>query len=448
LGCGGAAPPAPDSGGRFAFEHVTPGKLTISAMPAEEELLARFQEGDADETAFLSMLSDMRTATVEVADGGEAHVVLGAKKKRPVRVHGRVTEAGIPLADKQVLVFAEGGALLHGMKLARTDAAGRYEVVLDRPGDYVFGVSLREGMEGAGTPFYVDVPEVEALEQDLALPLGRIAGVVLGPDGPAAGVSLRLVSGEGMLGLDDLSEAQRARSASDGSFGFEHLRSGAYALQVGSDFEGNSDAYGQLVVDGLRLEPDRAIEGLVVRLQKPGKLSGVVRDANGAPAGGVAIFVRDAAGRAISTSGCTSDAAGRFTYAGIAPGRVTASAKGARLAGPESATVEIQSGETSHVELSVAPGTFLRVSLLDGEKEVRARLRVLDEAGRRVDDLFAFEDLAALLSEGFSSRTRRVGPLAPGKYTLVATSLDGKDAKKSVMIEAGQEERIVKLRLK
>ena len=45
-------------------------------------------------------------------------------------------------------------------------------------------------------------------------------------------------------------------------------------------------------------------------------------------------------------------------------------------------------------------------------------------------------------------RERRVGPLAPGKYTLIATTLDGKDAKKSVLVEAGQEERKVKLRLR
>ena len=449
FGFGGEASCVTDAAGRFVFEHVTPGKVTVSAVPSEEELFSKLQEA-GDETAFFAMMSEMRTASVEVADGGEVHVVLGAKPKRPVRVHGRVTEAGSALPEKQVFVFAEGGALLQGMKLTRTDADGRYEIVLDRPGDYVFGVGQKDGMDGTGAPFYVEVPEVDEFEQDLALPLGRIAGVVLGPEGPASGIRIRLVSSAGMIGLDDLSESHRATTEGDGAFAFEHLRPGEYALHVGSDLDGGSqdDRYGQLVVDGLELEPDRAIDGLVVRLEAPGKLEGIVRDPTGAPVGGITIFVRDAAGRAISASDCMSDATGRFTYTGISPGRITASARSPKLVSPESASVEIRSGETSQVELVASQGTFLLVSLLEDDEPVRARLRVVDESGRRVDDLLGMEDFLGVLAEGFSSRERRVGPLAPGKYTLTATTLDGKDAKKSVIVEAGQEERNVKLRLK
>ncbi len=449
MGFGAERSVTTDGRGRFVFERVTPGKVTLSAAPSEEELMSRFQENEGDEQAFLALLSEIRSASVEVVDGGEAHVVLGSKPKLPVRVHGLVSAAGAPLAERQVLVMAEGGALLQGMKLARTDGAGRYEIVLDRPGDYVFGVSLDEDMGDTGTQFYVAVPEVPELELDLALPLGRIAGVVLGPDGPLEGVALRLASAEGNLGLEALSQSNRARSATDGAFAFEHLRAGTYALEAGSEFGDEADPrFGQVVVDGLRVEPDRALEGLVLRLAQPGRLSGVVRDATGTAQAGLTIFVRDAAGRAVTTSTCTTDAAGRFTYAGIAPGRVTASARGTRLVSAESAPVEIRSGETSTVELTASEGTFLRVTLLDGDEPVRARLRVSDEAGRRVDDLMSLEDFMGVLNEGFSSRERRVGPLGPGKYSLVATADDGKDARTALRIEAGQGERIVKMRLK
>src|SRR5262249_49442027 len=161
----------------------------------------------------------------------------------------------------------------------------------------------------------------------------------------------------------------------------------------------------------------------------------------------VTIFVRDAAGRAITSSSCATDASGRFTYEGIAPGRVTASARSTRYASSESAEVDVRSGETANVELTVTDGTFLRASLLENDQPVRARLRVLDEAGHRVDDLYTREDLLGILSDGFSSRERRIGPLAPGRYSLSATSLDGKDAKTAVRVEAGQGERNVKMRL-
>jgi hypothetical protein len=251
------------------------------------------------------------------------------------------------------------------------------------------------------------------------------------------------------MGLEDLSDSSRARSASDGAFEFEYLRPGTYTLQVGSDIDDDNDPrFAQLVVDDLRVSEDRALAGLVVRLAKPGRLSGTVRDAAGSPKSGITIFVRDSAGRAITASSCESDALGRFTYDGIAPGLVTASARGAGLASAESDAVEIASGETSSVDLVVSDGTFLRVSLLEDDEPVRARLRVLDESGRRVDDLLSGADMLAVLSEGFSSRERRVGPVPAGKYTLIATTLDGKDAKKSVLVEAGQSERVVKLRLK
>jgi hypothetical protein len=47
---------------------------------------------------------------------------------------------------------------------------------------------------------------------------------------------------------------------------------------------------------------------------------------------------------------------------------------------------------------------------------------------------------------GISSDEQRVGPLAPGKYRLEATSEDGRSAKKSVTLE-GQGERRIRLRL-
>jgi hypothetical protein len=65
-----------------------------------------------------------------------------------------------------------------------------------------------------------------------------------------------------------------------------------------------------------------------------------------------------------------------------------------------------------------------------------------------VSGLYAAAAIEALMSEGFSSKEQRVGPLLPGTYTLTAIAPDGKDAKKTIEIKPGQEERPVKLRLR
>src|SRR5262249_15464564 len=102
FGAGGRSTVSDESGG-FVVEHVTPGKLTVTAMPSEDEMMKKVQSAE-DETAFLGLLGQMRTQTLTVADGAEAHVVLGAKAKKPVRVSGIVSEAGNPVVAKTVSV--------------------------------------------------------------------------------------------------------------------------------------------------------------------------------------------------------------------------------------------------------------------------------------------------------------------------------------------------------
>jgi len=275
-----------------------------------------------------------------------------------------------------------------------------------------------------------------------------VSGTVRGPDGPVARTALRLVSAVGTLGMDELAESMRAFSQQDGTFSFEGLPAGEYVLQVGGGIDAPvGPLHGEVVVDGIVLAEGGAVEGLAVRVSRPGTVGGTVRGPSGEPLGGVAIFVRDATGRAVSVSTCTTDAAGHFTHEGVEPGRVTLSARNGRMVAPESAPVEVRAGETSTVELTATEGSFLRVTLLDGDRPVAARLHVVDEARRRVDDLLTMEDVVSLMSEGFSSRERRIGPLAPGRYTVRATALEGGSVEEVVHVEAGPVERRVELRL-
>jgi hypothetical protein len=109
--------------------------------------------------------------------------------------------------------------------------------------------------------------------------------------------------------------------------------------------------------------------------------------------------------------------------------------------------VEIREGTTTTVELFVLEGAYLRVSLLDVEHPVPARLRVLDMLGRRVDELAYANDFTRAVPGRSSPHEHRIGPLAPGPYTLIATTLDGKETRTTVVVEAGKEEQRVELRI-
>ncbi len=436
-----------DASGRFILEHVNPGKATVSAMPREDDLLRAMEEADDEEVAMMGFFGQMRSATVEVVDGEAVHVVLGPKAKDPVRVYGRVTEAGEPLVQAGVFAIEEGGSLLQGMKAAKTDAAGRYEFMIDRPGAFMFAVDI-DG-SGATAEFFVDVPEAKEFELDLALPLGRISGRVLAPDGsPAAGVSLSLAQEGGSFGFDMLDMSKSRVTDAQGGFAFTHLHPGSYALQAGSAvFMVENSIYGAVVVDGIELGADESRDGLEIRLPAPAGVSGVVRRSDGTPVMGAAIFARDEDGRILSNvSPCRSDAAGRFDYPGLPPGDLSLFARTEELASNE---VRIRASEegSAEVELVLEPGGTLVVSLLDGDEPVRGSLLVLDDDGRRVSGVVSQDAFEALFSEGIQSKELRIGPLPPGTFTVIGTGPDGKEARKTVTLrEPG--ERVVKLRLK
>ena len=449
FGGGDAASATTDSAGHFVLEHVEPGAWSVTASPGQNELLDTLA-GATDESAFLGIFSQMLTVKVEVRDGEEVHVTLGAEPKRPVRVFGKITKAGEPVAGAQIFSIQEGGALMTGLKMSRSDEDGSYELTVDRPGAYVFGVGDDTLMRQVEFP--VDVPDVDELELDLVAPVGRIEGTVWSSGGAAAaGVPVRLTPEGGGFSLSQLGGGERQTTGADGRFAFEDLWAGTYSLRAGGTprFSDGGARWGTRVVGGIQLEADETVSGIDVTLAGAGKLEGLVRDGAGEPVAGVAIFVRDGAGRLLANISSTStDAVGRFEYEGVAPGLVTVSARGDGVAAGDSAPVEVRAGAATSIELTVEPGTLLVVTVVDKAGEpVRASLVVTDAAGRAVEGMYGEAAVEKLFAEGISSREHKVGPLAAGKYVVRATARDGREARKPVTLK-GQKERKLKLKLR
>lgn len=445
MGFGGNGATKTDGAGRFAFEHVTPGEWSVTASPSFEEIGEQMQADGASETTFFDVMGQMISKTVVVVDGETVQVYLGGEPKRPVRVFGVVERDGEPLVGAQVFAVAEGKAILQGMKAAVTDEAGRYELTVDRPGAYVVSARLeRQGVERD-----VDVPRADEVRVDLFVPLGRIEGTVLGPDGRPLGGARLAIQREDGLGRMRWDGSQ-AVTDDRGRYAFEDLEAGVYTVRANvAGFGGGADGdLGSAVRSGLEVDEDRATTGVDFRLTKAGRVEGVVRGSDGQPVARASVFFRDEAGRLVSqVAAATTDATGRFEQDGLAPGVYLVSVRSDEHASNDQASVTVRSGEASEVELAVETGTIVKVKLVDPDGLAkRSRVEVFDRDGTEVGGLVSISALQALFSEGSSTSVHEIGPLPPGRYRVVGTLPDGTTVDRSVRLR-GEAEKDVVLKL-
>jgi len=438
-----------DASGRFVAERIAPGKYNVMAMPRMNTLAnAAGSDGEFD---VAGMMSQLKMTPVEIVDGQTTRVVLGAPPANPVRLVGRVLQGERGLEKGLVMAFADGNTMLSSMKTSKIAPDGSYSLVLDSAGDYSIVVGARLG-DPDSTEFQESIPEVPEHRLDLELPAGAIRGRVLGPDGaPAANVSLS-AEREGRATIFAFDMGRSQQTAEDGSFQLVNLRPGSYTLRVGnSGFAGafgQSARFGTAVVTGIELAEGQSRDDIVVRLDAPCAIEGIVRASDGKPISGAAVFVRDSSGRVINPlSSCMTNTEGRFKFDGAAPGTYTLSARREQQTTRESGPVRASPGEASSAELVMEGGTMLKVAVEDADgKPVRASIRVVDDAGREYGNMMSAESFRTMFSEGFSSTEQKMGPLPPGKYRVTATDDAGKSDSKPLSL-SGQPERNLRIKL-
>jgi len=443
-----------DAQGAFRFENLVPGSWTITALLNDTQVNTSGDSSDA--TA--SMMENLKFEMVQLADGDEKHVVLGAPPKDPVAVHGQVKHGKEAVDHGMVTFLAEGSKGLAGFKLASLGADGRYETRLDKPGRYLVSVQVT----GAGGPmqqqnveFRETIPEAKDHQLDLQLPLGGVRGTVHGPDkNPLANTRVTLAT-DGGIQVGTLLGGHYSEATTDegGHYAFDYLHPGSYSVAAGGALFGGAfgtaSSAGRIVRSGLHVDEGRTLEGVDFDLEAPGDIAGRVVDRAGAAVQDASIFVRDSNGHLLDRmSMIVSAADGSFQYTGVAPGEYQVSARGKGLASGDSAPVHVRSGEKASAELVLDAGTKLEVEVVDDdEKPVDAQLTVVDSRGRDMQGMFGWTELASGLSEGFANSHQVIGPLSPGAYTVSAVAQDGRKASKSVNLD-GQPERKLKLRVR
>lgn len=444
-----------DENGEFFVEHLEPGTWQVVAT-------ANFMSGEADfggeGGGMAELLGSMKMDMVEVFDGEETHVVLGAPPEDPVELTITVLAAGEPIAKTAVSLVPEGGGGMSAMKMGVTNDDGRLELTLDAPGAYL--VTVQMGLGGMGqqssTEFLEKIPSDKAEHEFvLELPLGRISGLVRGPNAKPVSNCRVTLTPEGGVAFGSFMGGQYSEITTDeeGRYDIPYLRAGTYTVCAGGTplggLLGGTGPGGRVVRDGIELAEGEWVDAIDFRLELPGELTGFVHDASGAPVKDVAVFIRDEEGRLLERfSFITTNASGRFKYTGLAPGRYSVIGRLGELVSPESALARVNEGETAEASVQLGPGTVVIVTVIDGtDEQIRARISVIDPAGREVSGMLSMADIMAGMSKGFSSKEQRIGPLPPGKYRVTATTDDGRSSTKPVTL-SGQPERKLKIRLK
>jgi hypothetical protein len=431
-----------DASGHFEFEGLTPGKYWINSQPSEKEIAAATKGNGEADGAIWARLQKQTTATV--IEGETVHVVLGGLPRDGVRIRGAITCAGRPVAGCSLWLYRMDGKEGSNQSGA-SDAQGRYEITVESAGKYAFTVN--DPKSGTSLTDQLEVPAQATFDHDIVFPAGRISGRVIGVDGaPAAGVYVLLQPDSRAAELSSSASYGQKETDEKGTFAFDGLKGGSYRLQAGEQPWGNgAPKLGTYTKSGIVLADGGHIDGLEVRLQSSARIEGSVTGPDGQAVAGAYVTVRDEQGAVIERwPPGISDGSGRFSMDGLAPGKVTVTARTKKLVSAESAPVMLRAGETTQVELALRAGAMLRVIVQEGEgKVVGASVAVTDDHGRDVGGGygfgFGFDDGGSAAEPG-----QLIGPILPGRYKVTATNHDKVSVSQDVNVSG--EDQVVTLK--
>jgi len=401
-----------EADGSFSFQRLTPGPYKLyTRAKGEDEKRVPAQSVDL-------VVKDGETTRVEFKDLSATAVL----------VSGQVLRNGQPLLRARLMVRWADNARPSSMRNAETDAQGRFEITLDEAGEYQFTVASSGGT--GITIFHEKVPQVARHEVLLAFGTGSVSGRVLGSRGdPVPGIDLRAFS-RAKPGISQPSGSGSTTTDGDGRFTIADLTAGRYRVHSGGASRGTTEFEGSGQSEEFVLEAGKEVRDIVVQLTAGGVIEGRVQDRSGQPVANAQIESRQGA-RSLT------DARGAFRLGGLRPGSAWLRATLEHDCSPWS-MVTVASNETAHVDLVVAPGTFVLLEV-EGAQGPAATAAVSLSTG---DEQTAH---TTIVRDGQG----RLGPVPPGTYTVtVRSDWRSKDAPKSesTVVITGEPEQALKLR--
>lgn len=410
-------PVVTDAAGRCELELLPAGSYSFSTVVTEEELWAadldpRLTRPDREELL-------VRHSRVELKEGAHEEVVLGGPPAARIPVGGTILRAGRTV---------EGMKVELGTARAFSDAAGRFALASERAGELWLTVV---DPSGTRVPFRRDVPE--SGDEGLELGSGTVAGRVLTPEGEGLPKLRVWMVPEPSAPRFDEAVAAYGKTDERGAFRFAGVPAGKYRL--GADGPAFHEGPYASTSTTLELAEDALAERDLV-LPRAGSLDVTVRDAAGRLCPGAWVVCFDADGER-ETRRAPRDAV--VHLGGLVPGERRLLARNEGEAAALSAPIRVAPGERTTAEIHLAPAPLLTVTVAAAAgPPPPCRVRVLDEAGRVLDDLW-------LNSESFPVSRLEVR-LAPDSYLVEARAEDGRQARAEIRLGT-EPEVTLKLRL-
>lgn len=343
--------------------------------------------------------------------------------------------AGIMRADgvaaAGISVTLLGGGII---KSARTEEDGSYS--FDGLLPQIYTVLIGGGQAASfATEVLVETGDNRF---DHELPDGGLeVRVVKQSDGtPVAGTPVTVTS------EDSLGNPIFVMTDSEGIASFRFLNPGPYHISVGTaamPIFGGDASLGSKMVD---VTVGSSKERVEVMLEEGSTFRVRALDLDGNPLAGVSMFYLHENGTPLGSLSMTpTNSKGVAQLAGLpsGPGRILLKHP---LVGQKEFSVTLTPGELSKKEVQLEAGVTVVLKVIDASggpaTGVLATLR--DDRGARISMLYSMQDAQQVNQAFFAGLEQRLGPVAPGRYTVEIFRLGGKMVREELVVPANSPE--------
>ena len=342
---------------------------------------------------------------------------------------GRLTENGNPVENISVTVLGGGQ-----IKATRTDENGEYLLENLVPQEYTFFAGT-----GQANSHAVEVP-VESGDNrfDYELPGGGIEiRVVRDSDGePVPGTPVTATS------EDSLGNPIFTMTDSEGRAKLRFLNPGPYHVSAGTAslplFPGDAS----LGSRSRKIQVGETSQTIEMRLEEGATFRVRVLGLNNQPLSGASMFYLREDGHpisALSMKATNSKGVAQLENLPSGPGRILIKHP---TGGQKEFAINLTAGELSKQEVRLDEGVTVWLRVLDasGQPASGVMATLKDDRGVRITMMWSMEETQQVNQAYFAGMEQRLGPVAPGRYTVEIFRLGGEIVTEELTVPAGSPE--------